>query len=374
MIVYTKSWQDLFAEVIETGLCTLCGACSGFCPYLTYYRGRIAVLDNCTRTNEAQCYQYCPRTYIDLDTLSRAIFLSPYSAEPLGHAKAVVMARSADTKVRAGAQYGGVVTTILSFALQKRLVDAVLLVRTLWDKTPQPFVARTTDDVMQCMGSNYMACPLLHGYNQFSKEHISGDCRLAIVATPCQVLSVAKMKSRPPQNKLNIANVKLVIGLFCTWALIPDRFSSFLRKAVNLADVIKFDVPPPPANRFDIYTKSGRISLSLEQIREFTMPACAYCTDMTSEFADISVGAAEGIEGWNTVVIRSEAGDELWQRLTTEKKVEVGELPSSNLEHLQAAAMLKKKRAITELTRKSGDQGNLLYLGLSPELLGKWVA
>jgi len=27
---------------------------------------------------------------------------------------------------------------------------------------------------------------------------------------------------------------------------------------------------------------------------------------MTGEFADISVGAAEGITGWNTVIVRSE--------------------------------------------------------------------
>ncbi len=32
------------------------------------------------------------------------------------------------------------------------------------------------------------------------------------------------------------------------------------------------------------------------------MPACAYCLDMTYEFADISVGSVEGIEGWNLPV------------------------------------------------------------------------
>lgn len=369
MTTNTKGWKNLFTEVIEAGLCTLCGACSGFCPYLTYYKGRIVVLDNCDRVSDTQCYEYCPRTFTDLDALSQTVFGSPYSIQPVGQAKVVAIARSGDPKIRAKAQYGGIVTAVLSFALKKGLIDRALLARTMPDKTPQPFLARSMEDLVQCTGSNYMACPVLYGYNHFSKTGVGGDCRLAVVATPCQVLAITKMKHKPPQNGRDINNIKLVIGLFCTWALAPNRFHRFLGENVKLNAVTKFDVPPPPANRFDIHTNSGVISLSLGQVRQFTMPACAYCTDMTSEFADISVGAAEGVEGWNTVIVRTTVGEELWQGMISEGKVEMAELPPHNFDHLKEAALLKKQRALNELRKRSGDPDNLLYLGVSP----RWV-
>ncbi len=55
-----KGSRELLEGVVDAGLCTLCGGCSGGCPYLLPYRGRIVLLDNCT-LSEGQCYQFCPR-------------------------------------------------------------------------------------------------------------------------------------------------------------------------------------------------------------------------------------------------------------------------------------------------------------------------
>jgi coenzyme F420 hydrogenase subunit beta len=371
MAIKAKGCQDLVTEVIDTRLCALCGACTGNCPYLAYHNGRVALLDNCTRTDEAQCYEYCPRTYTDMDAISRKIFGTPYGDNEIGTVKAVFMARATDAVVTKKAQYGGVVTTLLSLALAEGLIDGAVLTKTSDDKTPAPFLAQSFDDVLQCAGSSYMACPVLGRYNQIPKEDSS---KLGIVAMPCQVLSVAKMKAEPPNNRVSIGNVKLVIGLFCTWALSPDKFYRFLKENLDLAKVKEFDIPPPPANRFDVFTASGKTSFPLEQIREFTMPACAYCLDMTSEFADISVGSVEGTEGWNTVIVRTDAGANLVEIAKKKGKLQIDKLPASNLEHLKEAALLKKKRALNEIVKRSGDKNNLLYLGQSPQLTKKLLA
>jgi coenzyme F420 hydrogenase subunit beta len=194
---------------------------------------------------------------------------------------------------------------------------------------------------------------------------------LGIVAMPCQALSLAKMKAKPPYNRANVENIKLVIGLFCTWALSPTTFHGFLRENLDLERVKKFDIPPPPANRFDVYTSANKTSFPLEQIRKFTMPTCAYCLDMTSEFADISVGSVEGIEGWNTVIVRTQAGSDLVERAKKKGNLETDKLPATNLEHLKEAALLKKKRALSELVKRSGDKKDLVYLSLSPQLTEK---
>ena len=86
---------------------------------------------------------------------------------------------------------------------------------------------------------------------------------------------------------------------------------------------------------------------------------------MTAEFADVSVGSVEGIEGWNTVIVRTEAGAGIMERAKASGKLETAALPAENLAHLKEAARLKKVRALKEITERTGSKSDLLYLGLS---------
>ncbi|MBN2462019.1 MAG: Coenzyme F420 hydrogenase/dehydrogenase, beta subunit C-terminal domain [Dehalococcoidia bacterium] len=366
-----KGCKELFDEVIDVGLCALCGACAGGCPYLVYHKGKIALLDNCTRVDESQCYEYCPRTYTDMNEVSQKVFGMPYGDDEIGTAQEVLMARTTDEVIKDKAQYGGVVTTLLALALAEGFIDGAVLTKASNNEAPSSFLAQTVDEMLQCAGSSYMACPVLERYNQIPKDN---DSKLGLVAMPCQVLAVSKMKAHPPQNRVNINNVRLIIGLFCTWALSPDTFYQFLKENLDLSETKKFDIPPPPANRFDVFTESGRTSFELEQIRKFTMPTCAYCLDMTSEFADISVGSVEGIEGWNTVIVRTDNGAKLMGIAKRKGKLQIDTLPPASLAHLKEASLLKKKRALSAIVKKSGNRSNLLYVGLSPRLTEKLLA
>ena len=149
------------------------------------------------------------------------------------------------------------ITTLLSLALVEGLIDATILSRMSDDKNPSACLARNAEEVLQCAGSSYIACPVLEALNhlpEYSEE------RLAAVTTPCQGLALAKMRKEPPQNRVNMDKIRLVIGLFCTWALSPDEFHKYLKEKLDLPQVIKFDIPPPPADRFDVDTPSGRAS------------------------------------------------------------------------------------------------------------------
>jgi coenzyme F420 hydrogenase subunit beta len=365
-----KGVKELVDEVINEGLCSLCGACSGGCPYLVPYKGRMILMDNCT-LQEGQCYQYCPRTYIDMDAISQKVFDVPYSEQEVGTFQEIFIARSADHRVRDKSHYGGTVTALISLAIKEGLIDAAILTRTNDDKIPEVVLAQNENDVLHCSGSSYMACPVIERFNRIPKED---SFNVGIVTTPCQGLALSKMKQQPPQNRFSIDNAKLIIGLFCTWALSTGEFHRFLLETLNLPLITKFDIPPPPANTFDAYTSSGKISVSLDQVRKYTMPTCAYCLDMTSEFADISVGAVEGIEGWNTVIVRTNTGAELISLAREKGEIETGNLPSENLAHLKEAALLKKKRALGEIIKRTGDRKNLLYLGISPQVADKLLS
>lgn len=359
-----KGSRELFQEVIDSGLCTLCGACSGGCPYLTPYKGRVVLLDECT-LSEGQCYQYCPRTYTDMDAVSQQVFGVPYGDDELGITREVLMARSTDTRIKEKAQNGGTVTTLLSLALAEGLIEGAVLAKMSPDKTPIAFLARNAEELLQCAGSNYMACPVLEALNSVPEDSKE---KLGIVATPCQALALGKMNKEPPQNRVNIGNVNLVVGLFCTWALAPDGFHQFLQENLDLSQVTRFDIPPPPANIFDAYTPSGKISFPLDKIRKFIMPTCSYCLDMTAEFADISVGAVEGIEGWNTVIVRTDVGAELIEVAKMKHALETQPIPVESVTNLKQAALNKKKKALNNIVAKTGDRKDLLYVGLREDI------
>jgi len=365
MLTKTKGIGDLFKEVINEGLCTMCGACLGGCPYMVFYGGKIRMLDYCTR-DEGHCYEYCPRTYTNLDSISNKIHGVPYTADEIGTVKEVFMARSKDRGIRAKAQYGGTVSTLLMLAMQDGVIDAAIISKTTEEKLPSGFVAHSAGNVLDGAGSNYIAYPALEALNRMPRDNRD---RLGIVVTPCQAIALAKMRANPPEQRVDMDNLRLTIGLFCTWALAYDSFHEFLKNNADLPKIQKFDIPPPPANRFDMYIGKEIRSFSLDEVRKHRMQTCAYCLDMTAEFTDISVGSAEGVDGWNTVIVRTQKGAGIIAAAKQKGKLEIKELPSQSLKHLKEAAMLKKARAIREIVNKTGDKSKLLYLGMSQGLM-----
>ena len=68
---------------------------------------------------------------------------------------------------------------------------------------------------------------------------------------------------------------------------------------------------------------------------------------MTGTRADISVGAVEGLEAWNTVIVRTPVGQKLVDLARDRKLLVTDTLPAVDLDHLKEAAALKKERAKT---------------------------
>jgi coenzyme F420 hydrogenase subunit beta len=359
MSLEVKGCRELQSEVLARDLCTLCGACVGMCPY----RGRVVILDDCD-LREGRCYVFCPRTSLDLDLLSQTVFGVPYPADELGTVQEIVLARATDEAVRSKAQFGGTVTALASFALDQGLIDSAVLTASDESILPSGTPADSKAQILGCAGSNFVAAPTLAAFNQQAE----GDAQsIGVVVTPCQALALAKMRASPLENRNNIDKLKLVIGLFCTWALRYEELARFLADKVPLSQIVKFDIPPPPANLFQVFTNSDRIDISLDDVRPFIRPTCDVCIDMTAEFADISVGAAEGIKGWNTLIVRSDAGSKLVEAARAKGVIETDPLPEQNLAHLKEASLLKKKRGLKKIIETTGSDEDLLYLKLTSE-------
>jgi coenzyme F420 hydrogenase subunit beta len=365
MSAEAKGPQELQREVADRKLCARCGACLGMCPYRVTHLCKIVVLDECS-LSQGRCYAFCPRASVDLDELNQTVFGVPRAEGELGVFKEIVMARAGEGAIRDGAQHGGTVSALMSFALREGLIDSAVLTSSDERRQPRGIAVRDEAGVLACAGSNFVASPTLEAFN---REAATEAQRIGVVATPCQTVALAKMRASPLENRNHIEKLKLVVGLFCTWALRYEDFAEFLAQRTKLSEITRVDIPPPPAEVFEVDSGSSRVSIPLDEVRAFTRPTCGLCIDLTAELADVSVGSAEGVEGWNTLIVRSEAGEELVKAAVAAGAIETAPLSQGQLEHLEEAALLKRKRALQNIVDRTGSAEDLLYLEPSREAL-----
>lgn len=327
-----KGQPDLAAEVIDRDRCAVCGACVGHCPYLVYYHGRVILQDRCT-LNQGRCYQFCPLAG------ARGEFEGQ-----LGSVRRIFIAQTASSDVRKKAQYGGVVSTLVSLALTEGLVKEAVLTSGHPEAPPHGVRVRTRAEVLAAAGSRYAASGTVAALNQALAE--KGAAPLALVGTPCQIKAAAAMRAAlHDQVSFRPRRIKLLVGLFCTWALDYRRLATYLRYMLFGERAFGFDIPPPPATVFEVETGDGIKAFPLDEIRPMSLNACRFCDDMTATRADVSVGAVEGLEGWNTVLTRTAAGERLVKLAREKRLLHVDELPAADLEHLKESAELKKERS-----------------------------
>ncbi len=357
-----KGPLDLEREILTQQWCTSCGACVGICPYIKVVKDKVVIIEACGIT-EGKCYDFCPRTSTDLAALEQMVFGKPSPDLALGSYISIEMAQAEDSNVRSAGQYGGVVSALSMFAMATGELSSALLTRPFGKAfMPGRDLVSSSPEVLQCARSNYIASPTLAGMNQALKQ---GTNKIGVVGTPCQVLALRKMQASSFDSSAE--KVGLIIGLFCTWALSYREFSQYLKRKVDLALINRRDIPPPPSNILTLTTETTSIEIPLDEIREFIKPTCRICFDMTAEFADISVGMVEGIDDWNTLIIRTEQGEGLIQEAKKAGVIRTEPLEKARLDHLRDASFQKKKRAVAEIVSRTKDEKDLMYLRLKDE-------
>lgn len=349
--------SELLEDVHKNDLCVDCGACVGLCPYFVSHNGKIARLFPCTMS-QGRCHAHCPKTQVDLNELATWLTGKPYDLSALGHVRTLVKAKAGPAMKGKGTfQNGGTVSALTVFALNQGLITGAAL--TGRDGlTPAPFLARTEAEVLACSGSRYMASPTLS--TVMKETTTKSSSRLLVVGTACQMTALTRMRMNPMNRDDFRDPVAFAIGLFCTWALDTRRLKALVENRLDSGDILSMDVPPPPAQAMTFTTSKGRVDIPLAEIRSVIPKGCTICPDMTAELTDLSVGALEGEDGWNTLIIRSEKGERLVADAVAKGFLETGPMPAENLANLEKGALGKKKRALTRARE-------LNLLNLDPE-------
>ncbi len=330
-------------EVLDPGLCVACGACLGLCPHLLLYDGQVAAPDPCGLA-DGRCIDLCPQNPGPDPRQRRAGLQAARGLgdeAPLGPVRRAWWGRAQAADLGGRAQYGGVVSALTALALEQGLIEEAVLTQAGQRGTPEGVRVRDREGVLACAGSIYAAGGSLQALNQALAE--PAEHPLGVVALPCQSLAAAAMGAHPryPAGR----RLKLVIGLFCTMNLSARGLRQVLGQAGVEGAVTRSDFPPPPAGVLVVTTRRGVSEIPLEKVRPITLKGCAFCPDLTAELADISVGAAEGSPGWNTIIARSRTGQDLMELALAKGLVEAKAVPEESWAHLTAAAAGKRARA-----------------------------
>ncbi|MEK7436034.1 MAG: Coenzyme F420 hydrogenase/dehydrogenase, beta subunit C-terminal domain [Pseudomonadota bacterium] len=337
-----KGSRELQEDVLKKGLCIDCGACVGLCPYFKSYRGTIGMIATCALA-AGRCHAHCPKTEVDLGEITTGLMGKAYDGAPLGHYLSIAKARAGENiRGKGRFQNGGAVSALLALALKTGMIKAAALTGRE-GLVPTPVLATSEEDVFACATSKYTAAPTIASVNEYGR---SGQDKLAVVGTPCQITAVAQAKLDPLKREDFRDPVVLTIGLLCTWAVDTRKFIPLISGRTEIGKVISMDVPPPPAAVMEIHTTDGSFSIPIEEIRNTVPEGCAICPDMTAELTDISVGAMEGDYTWNTLIVRTATGAALVQQAVSQGYLELIDMPAENLANLKQGAAGKKKRAI----------------------------
>ena len=310
------SYEDLEAKIIDTGECTVCGACIVACPsfHIKFIEGKPK---RPKRTMDCVgcsiCYEACYMLRYDLMKTIEGNTIGWGTKESIGLHKRIVEARTKDTEIGKACQDGGIVTTLLLYALDSGNIDGALVVgEDGW--APVACIARTRDEIMLSAGTKYGVVPVLKELRAAVVDH--GLSKICVVGSPCHIQSIRYLKHKG----LPLASpVKLTIGLFCRenyeYACLAEKVRT---KGVDINQADKLDV----SDEFNIHVGGKKLSLPITGVKSCVPGHCLVCQDFAAELADIAIGSGGSAEGWSTVLIRTEEGEKVFAGMEERELIE----------------------------------------------------
>lgn len=347
-----KTIYEPVKVIFESKNCSGCGLCAGICPVncLQIYNGFGKIdEDKCIRCG--LCYFVCPRSYLPVKILN---MVQENASEIKDSTKIgyYIEAYSARTKIKEISeicQDGGISSTCIHYLLEKKKIDLAIgakMSNTLW--RPEPLLIKNKEDILSSAGTKYVNNPNLQLLNE---NELTGN-KIAVVGVPCQMQALLKSKiyniGFPSLN-----NIEYRIGIFCMESFSYESLLNICKKLdIDINNAKKMDINK---GKFFIYTKKGdELNIPIKEISHLAREDCEICYDLTSESADISIGSIGSPSGWNTVLIRTERGKELYNELIKSKLIEskpIGDV-KPGLPLLEKIANSKKTKSKKHINSK----------------------
>ncbi len=300
--------ETLGTSVVASGKCVGCGACVVVCPFscLEYMKEGPNLVKECQVCGI--CAQVCPQYEWSWPKMEDFVFGRERKAEEeSGVYRRLVVARAVDDRIVKLCQDGGVVTALLSFALENGLIDSAVVSGISPEKPlyPAPRLATTFEEILECAGTRYFYSPNILALTEGIKQKKTST---AFVGTPCQIRAIRKMQMCG--LKKHTKPLMFLIGLMCSECFTYEGLAEkHIRDTLglNLNDVIKINIK----GKLLVKTKTEIRTVPLVTAKQYGRESCGFCDDFSSELADISTGGL-GLDGWTFIIIRTERGENLF--------------------------------------------------------------
>jgi coenzyme F420 hydrogenase subunit beta len=180
-----------------------------------------------------------------------------------------------------------------------------------WAHEPRARLMTSVEELADSLGVQGLWVPTLDVLNE--AVYAKKLSKVAVVGTPC--VSEALRTLRASENaRLSPYReaVRLSIAVFCTGAYYPGQVRRFLEemRGVSGREVKRVYVSPRAKEMRVVLWDGATTSVPLSKREGFTRSGCAVCDDYLGESADIAVGRVGASDGYSTVIVRTETGEE----------------------------------------------------------------
>ncbi|MFQ6012410.1 MAG: Coenzyme F420 hydrogenase/dehydrogenase, beta subunit C-terminal domain [Thermoplasmata archaeon] len=298
-----KTFEDLLQEVYSPGRCTFCliclDACSREgCDAAAVHGDRFQYTPSECQT-AGMCYVSCP----EVEALDLALETRYGIREgPLGRVLRATSVTSSAWAPRPDDR--GTLRSLLTYLLEAGQIDAAVVPAPPGTNPTGHALIRRGESVEVPRGDPFRKPQTVRFLRDLWRSE-EASLRLALVSTPCQTRMVRRMQLNgvPPSR-----DVALILGEFCYGALSNARWRrGFFERAVSprghLVEAI--EVGDDVRVRYHDGTEAR---IDLDDLYLAFDSSCLSCLDYSNRLADLSVGLAGSPAGFETVLVRTEAG------------------------------------------------------------------
>jgi len=347
--------------VVKKDLCTGCGTCAGICPknaiemIIDHHKGIYLpqiVQEECS--NCGICYSICPGHEVNFKLLNNEFFGQEPEDPLLGNYINCYTGYATDYEIRYNSASGGLITALLIFAIEEGIIDGALVTKMRDDRPlePQPFIARTREEIISASCSKYCPVPA----NIALKEILKNDGRYAVVGLPCHLHGIRKAEMIMPRLKEKII---LHLGIFCgknISFLGTKYYTQKLKIKESKIKKIKYRGKGWPGSTIielkNAQNKIIEISPYFYDTR-FTPFRCTLCNDGLAELADISFGDAWLPEikahdkiGTSIIVARTLQANKILQIMEIKGSIKLKRTTPNHVKRSQCSNLNSKKLRI----------------------------
>ncbi|NJE54291.1 Coenzyme F420 hydrogenase/dehydrogenase, beta subunit C-terminal domain [Thermococcus sp. 21S9] len=235
--------------------------------------------------------------------------MMPVGETLLGQIRAVYLGRATDEEIlKRKVASGGAVTAMLTYALEKDIIDGVVTAKRTKGLEGEAVVARTKEELLETAGNRWSIVPFAARIKaKIEEEDLK---RVAVVCLPCQAQFFGQMRDFPILETDFGNRIKYIVSLFCMGTFAFEAFLNYLRvkygvRAEEIED-IKLS-----GDFLEIHRETGVLAIPLKEAFSYLQTGCLVCSDYTGVWSDVSAGFVESEPGWTVLITRNQRGEEL---------------------------------------------------------------